>query len=275
MLLSLSNLKSRSVLMLSSDESKKIFYPEDDFSFDCRKDLSCFTSCCQDINIFLTPLDVLRMKNALSISSTEFLEKYTKKVFSEHSGLPMVQLKMNEENNKRCYFVTEEGCTIYPERPWACRMYPIDRVDEGDAFYFMTTPEKCKGLKEKRSWNLWDWLHGQGLKEYLPFENQLKEMVETEAFTGKKIENPKITEMYYMALYDIDRFREFIFQTKFLEYFYVDEEETESWKKNDLELLKFAFKWVKFGLVGGRIPLKINPEVAKEKIQKEEDAKKE
>ena len=48
---------------------------EDDFRFECRPGLECFTRCCRDITIFLTPYDVLRMKNALNISSGDFLSE--------------------------------------------------------------------------------------------------------------------------------------------------------------------------------------------------------
>ena len=36
-------------------------------------DIACFTRCCRNIDILLTPYDVIRMKNRLGITSTEFL----------------------------------------------------------------------------------------------------------------------------------------------------------------------------------------------------------
>ena len=45
--------------------------------FSCHKGISCWNACCSNIDISLTPYDVLRMKRHLGISSTEFLkEKY-------------------------------------------------------------------------------------------------------------------------------------------------------------------------------------------------------
>ena len=43
------------------------------FKFSCSPGISCFTECCQDVSIVLTPYDVLRLKNCLGISSDEFL----------------------------------------------------------------------------------------------------------------------------------------------------------------------------------------------------------
>lgn len=50
---------------------------EDSFSFQCCQSLECFTRCCNDVTIVLTPYDVIRMKQALHVDSSEFLEKYT------------------------------------------------------------------------------------------------------------------------------------------------------------------------------------------------------
>ena len=97
---------------------------DDLLDFRCQKDLSCFTSCCSDVSIILTPYDVLRMKNALQIDSTEFLDKYAILSCTRDKKLPVVLLRMNAAD-KRCPFVTKEGCSIYDSRPWACRMYPL------------------------------------------------------------------------------------------------------------------------------------------------------
>ena len=36
------------------------------FKFSCHPKVSCFNQCCRDVNIFLTPYDVLRMKKRLA-----------------------------------------------------------------------------------------------------------------------------------------------------------------------------------------------------------------
>jgi len=47
------------------------------FKFECHKGVKCFTKCCRDINIALTPYDIIRLKNRLQLSSDEFLAMYT------------------------------------------------------------------------------------------------------------------------------------------------------------------------------------------------------
>ena len=117
------------------------------FQFRCAPGIPCFTKCCQDITIVLSPYDVLRMKNALGISSDEFLDEYTLIIRRENLLIPMIVIKMNEDD-KRCPFVTESGCKIYNDRPWPCRMYPLNMNDDG-TFGFITDSSRCFGLKEE------------------------------------------------------------------------------------------------------------------------------
>ncbi len=41
---------------------KFLFTLDDKFKFSCHKELTCYNTCCRDVNIFLTPYDVLRMR---------------------------------------------------------------------------------------------------------------------------------------------------------------------------------------------------------------------
>ncbi len=66
--------------------------PDDTFRFACRPGISCFNKCCGDVNIFLSPYDVLRMKRRLGITSTEFLEKYTLMPVNKEMKTPVVML---------------------------------------------------------------------------------------------------------------------------------------------------------------------------------------
>ena len=102
----------------NADENKKLLRMEADhvFQFNCSPGVTCFTQCCQDVTIVLTPYDILRLKNSLGISSDEFLDKYTIILSKENRLIPMVVLKMNEQN-KRCPFVTDNGCSVYADRP--------------------------------------------------------------------------------------------------------------------------------------------------------------
>lgn len=241
-----------------------VFRADDTFNFQCHHGLACFTSCCRDITIFLSPYDVLRMRKRLGLSSGEFLAKYTERLISYDTGLPAVVLKMNEDEEKRCPFVTpQHGCKIYPDRPWSCRMYPVDIKVKDEWYCMATTPERCHGLREPRELTIAEWMTDQGLDVYEEVEAVFKE-VTLGLIPGHKNLNEQIYEMFYMACYDLDRFRRFVFETSFLDTFDLPEELVEKIKTDDFELLQLGFKWLKFGLVD-RNALKIKEEVAAKK----------
>jgi hypothetical protein len=67
------------------------------------------------------------------------------------------------------------------------------------------------------------------------------------------IENPDISKMIVMALYNLDKFRKFIFDSSFLDRFDIDPIKVIKLQKSDDELLKFAFDWIKFGIFGKKV----------------------
>ncbi|MBD3850998.1 MAG: YkgJ family cysteine cluster protein, partial [Acidobacteria bacterium] len=95
------------------------------FGFTCHPGVPCFNSCCADVNIILTPIDVLHLARRLGMNTREFLETHTSNPITKDLQLPISMLRMKDEENKPCPFVGEEGCTVYEDRPWACRMYPL------------------------------------------------------------------------------------------------------------------------------------------------------
>jgi Fe-S-cluster containining protein len=227
------------------------------FQFSCKPGIPCFTQCCGDVNIVLTPYDVIRMKNALGISSGEFLDKYTVIVTTEDRLIPMVLLKM-EEQTKRCLLVSGDGCRIYKDRPWACRMFPLDMVDDG-TFRVLTDVSRCKGLSGKERRRISEWLIEQGVPIYDEMNQLFSEITSPLQAQKLDIDNPKIFKMVFMALYNIDRFKDFVFQSSFLDRFDLDPIRIKKIEENDLELLKFSIDWIKFGLFGQKT-LKLKPQ---------------
>ena len=98
--------------------------PDSRFKFKCHKDVDCFTKCCRGINIVLTPYDIIRLKNRLSLSSEEFLAIYTEPQMLEKTDIPVVTLKLLDDEQKSCPFVRDDGCLVYEDRPSTCRYYP-------------------------------------------------------------------------------------------------------------------------------------------------------
>jgi Fe-S-cluster containining protein len=233
---------------LNNKEESLRMDAEQTFRFNCSPGVSCFTQCCRDVTIVLTPYDVLRLKNALDITSGEFLEQYTLIIPKAQRLIPLVVLKMDEET-KHCPFVSEKGCRTYEDRPWPCRMYPLDMGDDG-TFRYIAESSRCKGFQEDEVWRIGEWLVNQGVVPYDEMNGLLSQITTPLMSQELDIDNPKISQMTFMALYNLDKFRDFIFKSSFLDRFEVDQTRIEKIKRSDVELLKFAIDWIKFGLFG-------------------------
>ena len=248
-----------------------VLRPDDVFRFECHSGLDCFTRCCRDITIFLTPYDILRMKNALRISSGEFLSQYTLSLIGD-LGLPVVVLKMGADEEKSCPFLESGGCRLYPDRPWACRVYPLQpertRLTEkaGKSFYSAMDVPFCRGLQSNRSQSVSEWIEEQGIPEYLKMEAAFKKITDNERLGQERITNPKIREMVYMACYDLDRFRRFVLESTFLERFEVSPATAEAVKTDDVALYGLAIQWLEYGLLAQQV-LEVRPDVMAAKKQ--------
>jgi Fe-S-cluster containining protein len=245
---------------------KRLMTWDDTFTFRCHRGLDCYNSCCRDVTIFLNPLDVGRLRNALGITSGEFLERYTVRVISEVTGIPAVVLKMRDDEEKRCPFVSEEGCTVYEARPYSCRMYPLD-TDQGIEFRFIVDARTCHGLNESDKWTVESWKREQGLRAYDETDHQLADVMRANETWEASIQDPRMQDMIHMALYNPDRFREFVFTSSFLTKFRVDEDILEKIRDDDEALLYFAAQWLRFALFGKKGFLKIDPEYLNRKKQ--------
>ncbi len=226
--------------------------PDYPFQFQCSPGVSCFTECCQDVTIALTPYDVMRLKNRLGIPSDEFLDKYTIVLRKEKQLLPFVILKMDDAT-KKCLLVSPDGCKVYGDRPWPCRMFPLDMGADG-SYHVITGASKCEGLSEKQVSRISDWLEEQGIGPYDEMNELLTQLTTMLQVQKLDIDNPQIAQMIFMALYNLDKFKEFVFKSSFLDRFELEEpDKIEKIKNDDLELLKFAFDWLKFGLFGEKL----------------------
>jgi len=233
------------------------FTENDRFKFSCHSGVRCYKECCANVNIFLTPYDILRMKNRLGISSEDFLARYTLLPFTEKQQVPVVVLKMLDDEGKHCPFLGSGGCTVYEDRPWSCRMYPLGLASPKEnggtgeeEFYFLMQEEDCCGFEEDRQWTVRQWLENQGIVEYNKMGESFKELALHDFFRrGGRLE-PEKMEMYYMACYNLDKFRRFIFESRFLSFFDLDESLAESLRNDDVQLMQFAFQWLRFSLFG-------------------------
>lgn len=231
----------------------------DTFRFQCLSNLDCFNLCCRNLNLFLYPYDVVRLKNKLNISSDEFLDKYVDVVLREASFFPEVLLHMSEGKEKTCPFLTESGCGVYPDRPDACRMFPLEqgaiyeaKTKKVKAVYFFRPPDFCLGQHEKREWTTHTWKDDQNAVLYNKMTGswaEVKRLFQADPWGSQGPDGQK-AKMAFMATYNIDRFRDFMFNSSFLKRYKVKSALVKKIKKDDIQLMKFGFEWVKFFVWG-------------------------
>jgi len=230
----------------------------DVFSFRCHDGLDCFTRCCRNLNLFLYPFDVLRLKNRLGISSDMFLDRYVDVVLRDGSFFPDVLLTMSDDEERTCPFLTDEGCTVYPDRPDTCRTFPLEQgiLFHGPAkvedVYFFKPPEFCLGKNEADTWSVKSWEEDQAAVRYHKM---------TARWAGVKAlfnRNPwgaggpsgKRARMAFMATYNMDQFRAFVFGSSFLKRYKVKRELLKKIKTDEVALMMFGFEWVTFFVWG-------------------------
>jgi hypothetical protein len=196
------------------------------------------------------------MRKALHLDSSGFLARHAVVCLTEKK-LPVVLLRMNVQD-KRCCLVTPDGCSIYPHRPWACRMYPLGvarpenpQPDE-TAFYFLIREEMCHGHGKGNGCTVREWAAGQEIETYEMMTEPFQRLMTDRYWLRNEPLSPEKADMYLMACYDLDRFRRFVFGTSFLEKFDVDESCVEGIRTDDLELLDFGLSWLRFCLLGER-----------------------
>lgn len=242
--------------------------------FRCHPGVSCFTNCCGNINIILTPYDILRIRRPLNLPADEFLLRFTTPVFLEKTDLPGVKIHLDE--NGRCPFVTEEGCTIYPYRPTTCRYYPVGMSyfhaagNEGSAaeeFYFLVKEPYCKGHEEPKEQTIREWRVDQGIDESDEMNREWMEIVMRRKSFGLQATLSELAQkMFFMASTDLDKFRDFVFNSSFLETYDVDEETLTKIKTDDIALMKFSCKYLASSIFGTK-DLTIKTEKVKARVE--------
>ena len=188
------------------------------FKFRCHEKVKCFTKCCRGINIVLTPYDIIRLKNRLQLSSDEFLAIYTEPQLLEKTDLPIVTLKLMDDDRASCPFVKDNGCIVYEDRPTTCRYYPLgvaslshkaQAPEEG--FYFFVHEPHCLGFEEDKEWTIRQWRVDQGVDIHDEINSRWTDLVvRKRSFPPnlKLVEESK--KMFFLISYNIDKFRQFV-----------------------------------------------------------------
>ncbi len=254
-----------------------ILEPGVKITFNCHKGISCFNACCQHADIQLTPYDILRLKDNLGLSATEFLKKHTVPFEMDKDGMPGVKLRTNDEG--ACLFVGEEGCGVYPDRPTACRYYPIGHMamrqagsPDDEARYFLIKEDHCKGHEEAREVSVTDYRKEQEVEIYDQINREWLQLILKKKSTGPSIGRPSDTslQLFFMCSYDVDRLRRFVLSDSFRASYDMDDAFYATVEKEDLALMQFGTRFLKQVLFGD-VTIPVKEQAAEKRLEERKE----
>jgi Fe-S-cluster containining protein len=240
-----------------SDLVPTILEPGAEIQFRCHKGISCFNACCKHADIQLTPYDIIRLKDNLGISGTELLKNHTVPFEMDKDGMPGVKLRT--DNDGACLFVTDEGCSVYADRPTACRYYPVGHMavhevgaTEEETRFFLVKEDHCKGHEEDRSISVSDYRKEQQVEQYDHINKEWMQLILKKKSAGPTIGRPSDTSLqfFFMCSYDVDRFRRYVLSEAFRSSYDLEDVFYETMEKEDVALMQFGARLLKQVLFG-------------------------
>ena len=145
-----------------------------DVAFDMRRDTpfsylcGACSRCCEGKAIRVGPYEVLRLARLLGLSTTQFIARHTT------SGGTI--LKANAKGD--CGFLTAEGCSVHPDRPLACRLYPLGMQvsEDGEELFGQLSPHPRTEGAYGLSGTVESYLHTQGVAPFIAANQKYEEL---------------------------------------------------------------------------------------------------
>ncbi len=127
------------------------------FGFICSR---C-THCCHDKLIQMNPYEIARLAANQGVGTEEFRKRFTQ----DGEGL---YLARTEEDNA-CVFLGPQGCTVHPDRPLVCRLYPLGRhiTASGGETFVHSKPHPLSGGKFHTDGTIADFLATQDVEDFV------------------------------------------------------------------------------------------------------------
>lgn len=216
--------------------------------FNCHPGVACFNICCKAADVTLAPYDILRLKKRLGMTSSEFLDKHTVPFEVDGQGMPGVKLRTDD--SKACLFVREEGCSVYEDRPAACRYYGLGVLShraqgssEDVQYYFRNKEAHCQGWNTEQVVTIRDYRQQQGVAEYDAINREWMQLMLKKKSAGPSVgkPDPLSFQLYFMASFDLDRFRRFVDSPAFAKVYILGDDTREA-LQDDVAMQRFAFR---------------------------------
>ncbi len=221
------------------------------FTFGCHPKVACFTDCCRELELILTPYDVLCLCRELQMNAAEFIDSFVIVEEDENGGFPRLYLGMVDDGKASCPFISEKRCRVYNSRPGACRAYPVGRGATLDVkgrvheIHVLVREKHCLGFREPDSYTVAEWFENQGLNDYNAVNDEVLSLLQHEQMHQSVCFTSEQKENFMLALYKLDEFREIVSARAFQKTNKLSQEEREAILEDDLSLLRFGIDWLK------------------------------
>ncbi|OGQ98855.1 MAG: hypothetical protein A2521_11155 [Deltaproteobacteria bacterium RIFOXYD12_FULL_57_12] len=226
------------------------------FRFACHPGVACFTECCRELELALTPYDVLRLRRCLGLSADQFLDRYVVVEKEAAEPLPRLYLAMVDDGRASCPFVSPTGCTVYSDRPGACRIYPVGRAARltaaggCQALHVLLREPHCLGFAGSTSFSMAEWFADQELAAYNEANDQVMTILQHARIRSGMLLSAGQIERFLLALYDLDRFRVLVAGNEFPAAILLSDQERQVIATDDAMLLSFGIRWLRHELFG-------------------------
>ncbi|WP_245662097.1 YkgJ family cysteine cluster protein [Sphingomonas pruni] len=124
------------------------------FSYRCTR---C-NSCCVDKRIQVNPYEIARLARNRGVSTAEARETF----ITADSAL-------RQQEDGRCVFLGDQGCSVHADRPLVCRLFPLGRViDAAGKVHFVPYPDPLAARGEfGEAGAVADYLEAQGATAFI------------------------------------------------------------------------------------------------------------
>jgi len=105
------------------------------FGYVCHRCLKC----CHHKRIQINPYEIARLARNRGLRTSEFRAAWTENGAGSY---------LSQTKNGACVFLGDEGCTVHPDRPLVCRLYPLGRcitADGSESFSHAQTHPQSHG----------------------------------------------------------------------------------------------------------------------------------
>jgi len=216
------------------------------FNFKCSPDIACFNECCQNLQQVVGAYDIIRLKYHFACDSSTFLNTYTTCTIGPETGLPIVELKTKSQSDLHCFFLSKNGCMVYPDRPSTCRYYPLGRLvsksrETGrlEANYILIRESHCFGHDTLFQQNIDQWRNAQELHEYDQYNDLMIHLISAKNKAGLRNLSEEQRYLIYMGCYDIDAFRQYAKQKNI----FMDQSFPQT-IEGDVKMLTYNIRWL-------------------------------